>query len=171
MKRIVMLISVLSLLFAVFPAAGQAEPGAAGEADQAAAEAYIIGTEADTFAGLYEKMCADLDLKKEPVPEPEKTAGRGAYGREGEYESVTVLKDDDETFETIGYVCLPSGEREYIVRRWIGYHEDGSIIGMEVYYLLNGQYLGSIRRDYEAGRASSSSRCPYLVAGDPVSKP
>ena len=171
MKRIVMLLGVLALLLAAFPAAGTAETGPAGEAEQAAAEAYTVGTEAGTFAELYAKMCVDLDLKKEPVPEPEETAGRGAYGREGEYETVTVLKDDDETFETIGYVCLPSGEREYIVRRWIGYHEDGSIIGMEVYYLLNGQYLGSIRRDYASGRASASSRCPYLVAGDPVSKP
>ena len=168
MKRFLMMVCILALLLTAFPGAWAEEPAKEGET---AGEFYIIGTEADTFAELYERMCVSLDLEKEPIPEPEKKASRGAYGREGEYENVTVLKDDDETYETIGYVCLLSGEREYIVRRWVGYHEDQSVIGMEVYYLLNGQYLGSIRRDYEAGRASASSRCPYLVAGDPVTKP
>ena len=46
----------------------------------------------------------------------------------GDYELLTVLKDDDETLEYIGYVYDYHHEPKFIVRYWIGYHEDGELI-------------------------------------------
>ena len=61
---------------------------------------YIIGTSENTFAGLYKKMCVNLDLKKNPVPIPHTEEGQ--YDG-GQYEYVNVLKNDTETYEYIGY--------------------------------------------------------------------
>ena len=169
MKRFYSLILAFVLILMVFTPVCTAEGDHAQQRDRLSP--YIVGAEAKTFAALYTKMCFNLDLEKAPLPEPERTAERSIYGKDGGYEAYTVLKDDGETYETIGTICRAEGEREYIIRRWVGYYEDQSIIGMEVYYTPDGKYLGSIRRDYASGRATASSRCPFLVAGDPVTKP
>ena len=121
---------------------------------------YIIGAEEDTFGGLYKRMCIDLDLKKHPVPEPDELGDEYATD---DYEVIKVLKDDDETYEYIGYVYSSKDEPLYIIRRWIGYHRDGVIIAMDVYYSTDGKYIGNIQRDLTNGLSNSSSRMPYYI--------
>jgi hypothetical protein len=126
---------------------------------------YIIGTSEDTFAGLYKRMCINLDLKENPIPEPDTEEGN--YGG-GQYEYVKVLKNDAETYEYIGYVKYTNGDNRYIVRCWRGYHKDGAIIEMVVYYSLDGKYIGNIQRDRTAGTSTSSHNSPYFVPGEPM---
>lgn len=121
---------------------------------------YIIGAEEDTFSGLYKRMCISLDLKNHPVPEPDE---EGDEYLTGDYEMIKVLKDDDETYEYIGYVYSSSDKPLYIIRRWIGYHEEGVIIAMDVYYSTKGEYIGNIQRDLTNGLSNSSSRMPYYI--------
>ena len=109
-----------------------------------------------------------LDLKKHPLPKPD--TDLDPMNSDGEYEYVYMLKDDDSSYEYIGYVCTKRDVKEYIVWSWVGYHEDGSVIGMDVYYTLEGKYLGNIQRDYSAGTSTSSHRCPYYIPGQPLNK-
>lgn len=128
---------------------------------------YVIGSDENTFNGLYKRMCVNLDLKKNPIPVPD-TEIEG-YNN-GEYEYARVMKDDDESYEYIGYVRSSKGTDLYIVWNWTGFHKDGSIIGMVVYYQLDGKYLGNIQRDYSAGTSTSSHKSPYFVPGEPMNK-
>lgn len=127
--------------------------------------AYIIGSTENTFAGLYKRMCVNLDLKTNPVPTPDQEEGK--YGN-GHYEYVKVLKDDSETYEYIGYVRYADGTNRYMVRCWRGYHKDGAIIEMDVYYTLDGKYIGNIQRDLSAGTSTSSHNSPYYIPGEPM---
>ena len=123
-------------------------------------EYYTIGTSEDTFKGLYKRMCVNLDIKKYPIPEPDKYGS--VYGT-GDYERITVLKDDDETYEWIGYVYDKNDKPLYIVRCWTGYHEEGVVIQMKVYYDMKGSYIGNIQADLTNGLSNSSSRMPYYI--------
>ena len=126
---------------------------------------YIIGISENTFAGLYKKMCVNLDLKKNPVPAPDTEEGN--YGG-GQYEYVKVLKNDSETYEYIGYVRYANDVNRYLVRCWRGYHKDGALIEMDVYYTLDGKYIGNIQRDRTAGTSTSSHNSPYFIPGEPM---
>ena len=128
---------------------------------------YLIGTSENTFAGLHQRMCNNLDLKNNPIPKPDEKLS--TYGT-GDYEYVKVLKDDNKSYEFIGYVRGLTGEDRYIIWSWTGLHEDGSTINQTVYYMLDGKYLGNIQRDRSAGTSTSSSRCPYYVSGEPINK-
>ena len=130
-----------------------------------AEEFYAVGSDVNTFADLYDILCHSIDIKSNPIPEPDTKTGN--YGN-GQFEYVKVIKDDDDSYEYIGYVCSDNGSKRFIVRNWTGYHKDGSIIGMVVYYQLNGRYLGNIRRDYSSGASTSSHRCPYSIIGEPL---
>ena len=168
MKKVVSLLLAAVLLFSL-PGTGAAFADEMTE-EERIAEYYTIGNEENTFSGLYNRMCVDLDLKNYPIPTPEEISQEGEYGNSGEYEHISVLKDDDDSYEAIGYVCAKSGVKEFIIRSWRGRHKDESEIGIEVYYALDGSYLGNIQHDYTAGRASSSHRCPYFVPGEPLNK-
>ncbi len=138
-----------------------------GSSEMTAEEYYTVGNEENTFKGLYKKMCVNLDIKKYPVPEPKMDGS--TYGTD-DYERITVLKDDTETLEYIGYVYDKHDKPLYIVRYWIGYHEDGELIGMTVYYTTKGEYIGNIQRDYTNGLSNSSSRMPYYIPSQGVHK-
>ena len=155
MKKILPLILALVLALSL-PAAAFADSGK----NLTSEEYYTIGTAEDTFKGLYKKMCVNLDIKKYPVPDPD-TDG-SVYGT-GDYERVKVLKDDDETYERIGYVYDKHDKPLYIIRSWIGYHEEGVVIEMTVYYDLKGSYIGNIQADLTNGLSNSSSRMPYYI--------
>ena len=103
---------------------------------------YTVGSDEHTFEGLHDIMCVNLNLREYPVPEP----------------------------EYIGYVYDYKHEPKFIVRYWIGYHEEGELIGMLVYYMTDGKYLGNIRWDYTNELANSSSRVPYNVPGKGMHK-
>ena len=128
---------------------------------------YLIGSSENTFTGLHQRMCVNIDLKANPIPKPDEKLS--TYGS-GDYEYVKVLKDDNKSYEFIGYVRGVTGEDRYIIWSWTGLHEDGSTINQTVYYMLDGKYLGNIQRDRTAGTSTSSSRCPYYVPGEPINK-
>lgn len=123
-------------------------------------EYYTIGAEEDTFQGLYQKMCVYLDLAKHPIPQPDTDGDE--YGT-GDYERYRVLKDDEETYEYIGYVYSSTGSPKYLVRNWIGYHKDGPIISMKVYYSTDGKYIGNLQMDLTNGLSNSSHNMPYYI--------
>lgn len=123
-------------------------------------EFYTIGPSENTFSGIYNRMHIYLDLNKFPVPEPDTITSYNYVG--GNHEEVKVLVDDDASYEYIGYVCTPEGARVYIIWSWAGYHEDGSLIGVDSFYALNGVYLGNIQRDFTTGAALSSRNSPYF---------
>ncbi|MBQ8076646.1 MAG: zinc ribbon domain-containing protein [Oscillospiraceae bacterium] len=137
------------------------------EGKSAGTSPYLIGTSENTFAGLYARMCINLDLKANPIPAPEEEVD--TYGTNDKVYA-TVLKDDSTSYEYIGYVRGPAGDNKYIIWYWTGLHEDGSIISQTVYYMLDGKYLGNIQRDRTAGTSTSSSRCPYYVPSEPINK-
>ena len=172
MKRALSLLLVLVLLLCLVPAqlaaASSLKKGSSSSVKTDPAEFYTIGDTEDTFSGLYDRMCVSLDLKKHPLPKPD--TDLDPMNSDGEYEYVYMLKDDDSSYEYIGYVCTKRDVKEYIVWSWVGYHEDGSVIGMDVYYTLEGKYLGNIQRDYSAGTSTSSHRCPYYIPGQPLNK-
>ena len=130
-------------------------------------EYYTVGYAENTFEGLHRIMCNNLDTRNYPVPDSPSESGMYFNG---DYELLTVLKDDDETLEYIGYVYDYHHEPKFIVRYWIGYHEDGELIGMIVYYMTDGKYLGNIQRDYTNALANTSSRAPYNVPGQGMHK-
>lgn len=166
MKRLLSLLLSAVLLLCLVPAAMAAPSQKSEPVDPA--EFYTIGEDENTFAGLYERMCVNLDLKKNPLPEAD--TDLDPMNSDGEYEHVYILKDDETSYEYIGHVCTKHDKLEYIVWTWIGFHEDGSIIGMDVFYTLEGKYLGNIQHDYSAGTSTSSHRCPYYIPGEPLNK-
>ena len=121
-------------------------------------EFYTVGDSVHTYAGAYDRMHIYLDLNKYPIPEPEKSDYSYVTGAHDEF---YVLKDDDNSFDYIGYVCGPDGGRIFIVWSWSGYHEDGSLIGVDSYYANNGVYLGAIQRNYSTGAVVSSNGSPF----------
>ena len=125
------------------------------------AEFYTLGDSVHTFSAVYDRMHIYLDLNKYPVPEPTKSDYSYVTGAHDEF---TVLKDDDNSFDYIGYVCGPDGNRIYIVWSWSGYHKDGSLIGVDSYYALNGVYLGNIQRNYSSGAMISSNGSPFFYS-------
>ena len=166
MKKLLSLLLAAVLLLGVVPAAGASALQFSLEQEDPA-EYYTIGAEENTFAGLCERMCHSLDLKEHPLPQVD-TEG-GEYDS-GDHEIVCILKDDSETYEYIGYVCTKKDVVKYIVWRWVGFHKDGSMIGMDSYFDEDGKYLGNIQHDYTAGTSTSSSRCPYFIPGEPINK-
>ena len=122
-------------------------------------EFYTIGNSAHTFSDIYNRMHIYLDLTTYPIPEPERSDYSYSTGAHDEFH---VLKDDDNSYDYIGYVCGPDGGRIFIVWSWSGYHKDGSLIGVDSYYALNGVYLGNIQRDYTSGAVISSSGSPFF---------
>ena len=82
----------------------------------------------------------------------------------------SCLKDDDDSYDYIGYVCGPDGGRIFIIWSWSGYHEDGSLIGVDSYYALNGVYLGAVQRDYSTGAMKSSSGSPFVLYQGTIDK-
>ncbi len=131
------------------------------------AEFYTIGNSTHTFSGVYDRMHIYLDLNKYPIPEPEKSDYTYVTGAHDEF---TVLKDDDDSYDYIGYVCGPDGGRIFIIWSWSGYHEDGSLIGVDSYYALNGVYLGAVQRDYSTGAMKSSSGSPFVLYQGTIDK-
>lgn len=155
MKKMLSLILVLAIILSLSAAAF-----ADGSKKMSSEEFYTIGASEDTFKGLYKIMCTNLDLKKYPVPEPD-TDG-SVYGTD-DYERVFILNDDAETYEWIGYVYDKHDKPLYIIRSWTGYHEEGVVIQMQVYYDLKGNYIGNIQWDLTNGLSNSSSRMPYYI--------
>ena len=155
MKKLLPLILALAMILYLSVAAF-----ADGSEKTPSEEFYTIGASEDTFKGLYKIMCANLDLKKFPIPEPDTNGSE--YGTD-DYEMVTILKDDEETYEWIGYVYDKHDKPLYIVRSWTGYHEEGVVIQMTVYYDLKGNYIGNIQWDLTNGLSNSSSRMPYYI--------
>ena len=158
MRKLISVLLSLVLLCSVFPAAfadSLVRPGVAKNSE----EFYTIGNTAHSFADAYNRMHVYLDLKQYPIPEPNKSDYSYVTGQHDEF---TVLKDDDDSFDYVGYVCGPDGARTYIVWSWSGYHEDGSLIGVDSYYTLAGIYLGNIQRDYTSGAALSSRNSPFF---------
>ena len=100
-----------------------------------------------------------LDLKNYPIPEPSSSDYSYVTGAHDEF---TVLKDDDDSYDYIGYVCGPDHNRIFIIWSWSGYHQDGSLIGVDSFYTLDGVYLGQVQRDYSSGAAISSSGSPFF---------
>ena len=91
MKRAFALLLSLVLVLCLLPAPAVLALSDAEEEDPAAF--YLIGDEADSFSALYDRMCVNLRLKKQPLPEPD-TEGE-PFNASGEHEFVYVLKDDD----------------------------------------------------------------------------
>lgn len=163
MRKLVSLLLVLVLVCSVLPAASAdslLRDNAVAAKDSA--EFYTIGNSVNTFAGAYERMHIYLDLNKYPIPEPSQSSD--AFYVTGAHDEFTVLKDNDDSYDYIGYVCGPDGNRIYIVWSWAGYHKDGSLIGVDSYYALNGVYLGAVQRDYTNGAAVSSGGSPFFYA-------
>ena len=86
----------------------------------------MIGSSENTFAGLHQRMCVNLDIKANPIPKPDEDMG--AIGSETLH--AKVLKDDSESYEYIGYCRGWDGKDRYICWSWTGIHEDGSTIAM-----------------------------------------
>lgn len=171
MKRIIALLLILIMIAGTVSFA-EADSKVSGKSkgtskNNESEEYYVIGDSQNTFNGLHKKMCVNLDLKKHPLPKPDTELGDYS---DGEYEYAKIMKDDDVSYEYIGYVRTANDKNLYIVRSWTGYHEDGSLIGMDVYYTLYGYYLGNIQRDYSAGTSTSSHNCPYFIPGEPMNK-
>ena len=158
MRKLVSVVLVLLLFCSVLPAAS-ADSLVSGAAAKDSAEFYTLGNTVHTFAGAYERMHIYLDLNKYPIPEPSQSSD--AFYVTGAHDEFTVLKDDDDSYDYVGYVCGPDGSRIYIVWSWAGYHTDGSLIGFDSYYALNGVYLGAVQRDYTNGAAISSGGSPF----------
>ncbi len=102
-----------------------------------------------------------LDLNKFPLPETETT---GFVYSNGQREEINVLKDDDDFYDYIGYICNSAGAKAYTIWGWAGYHEDSSLVGVDNYYSLDGVYLGNVQRDHSAGAAYSSRNSPFFSA-------
>ena len=157
MRKLISVFLVLIMVSIVLPAAS-ADSLIRGSAPKDSTEFYTIGNSVHTFAGAYDRMHIYLDLNKYPIPEPVKSDYSYVTGAHDEF---YVLKDDDDSFDYIGDVCGPDGGRIFIVWSWSGYHEDGSLIGVDSYYANNGVYLGAIQRNYTTGAVVSSNGCPF----------
>ncbi len=160
MRKLISLVLILVLVCSVLPAAS-ADSLVSADVAKDSSEFYTIGNSAHTFAAVYDRMHIYLDLNTYPIPEPVKSDYSYVTGAHDEF---TVLKDDDDSYDYIGYVCGPDGGRLFIIWSWSGYHEDGSLIGVDSYYALNGVYLGAVQRDYTNGAAVSSSGSPFFYS-------
>ena len=158
MRKLLSFLLAVFLVCSILPAAA-ADSLVRDFSAKDSAEFYTIGNSVHTFSGLYDRMHVYLDLNKYPIPEPQKSDYSYVTGAHDEF---TVLRDDNDSFDYIGYVCGPDGNRIFIVWSWSGYHEDGSLIGVDSYYALNGVYLGCIQRDYTNGAVISSSGSPFF---------
>ncbi len=130
---------------------------------------YTVGSEENTFDTLYKKMCVNLDLHTHPFPEGDTIRNQGAYVF-GEYEKTVILTNDEHAYEVIGTVFRKDGSEKYLLHRWIGYQENGDIIGMDVYYTLQGRYVGNIRHNYSDSTSLPSHRCPYMIPDEALMK-
>ncbi len=158
MRKLISFLLVLVLALSILPAAF-ADSLIRDAVAKDSVEFYTIGNSVHTYSAAYDRMHIYLDLNNYPIPEPEKSDYSYVTGAHDEF---TVLKDDDDSFDYIGYVCGPDGNRIFIVWSWSGYHKDGSLIGVDSYYALNGVYLGNIERDYTSGAVVSSSNSPFF---------
>ena len=167
MRKFLSILLVFVLVCSVMPAASadslmrsfvnpNLEPAYTVPADSI--EFYTIGN-IHTFAEAYSRMHIYLDLKNYPIPEPSSSDYSYVTGAHDEF---TVLKDDDDSYDYIGYVCGPDHNRIFIIWSWSGYHQDGSLIGVDSFYTLDGVYLGQVQRDYSSGAAISSSGSPFF---------
>ena len=160
MRKLISVVLILVLVFTVLPVA-LADSLISADVAKDSSEFYTIGNSAHTFPAIYDRMHIYLDLNTYPIPEPEKSDYSYVTGAHDEF---TVLKDDDDSYDYIGYVCGPDGGRIFIIWSWSGYHEDGSLIGVDSYYALNGVYLGAVQRDYTNGVVISSSGSPFFYS-------
>lgn len=170
MKRFIALLIILVTISGLVPIAhadNKISSKLYSEIQEEESEFYIISDSENTFSGLYKRMCVNLDLKENPIPVPDTELGH--YGN-GQYEYAKIMKNDDKSYEYVGYVRSSNDKDLYIVWNWSGFHKDGSIIGIVVYYQLDGKYLGNIQRDYSAGTSTSSHNSPYFVPGEPMNK-
>lgn len=158
MRKFISLLLVLILVLSVLPSAF-ADSLVRGGAAKDSAEFYTIGNSAHTFAEVYNRMHIYLDLNQYPIPEPQKSDYSYVTGAHDEF---TVLKDDDDSFDYIGYVCNQDGGHIFIVWSWSGYHKDGSLIGVDSYYTTDGVYLGNVERNYTTDSALSSGGSPFF---------
>ena len=159
MRRLISFLLVFVLICSFIPsvfADSLVRDGAAKNS----AEFYTIGNSAHTFAAVYDRMHIYLDLNKYPIPEPSVSDYHYVTDQHDEF---TVLKDDDDSYDYVGYVCNPDHSRYFIVWSWSGYHKDGSLIGVDSYYALNGVYLGAVQRDYSTGAVYSSGGSPFAI--------
>lgn len=157
MQKFCVVLLVIVLLFSVASVIG-ADSLLRSGTPQNSSDFYTIASSENTFSGVYNRMHVYLNLNKYPIPEPESV---GHDYPSGQHEEFTVLRDDDNSYDYIGYVCLPDGTRSYIIWSWSGYHEDGSLIGVDSYYALNGVYLGNVQHNYSSGAALSSRNSPF----------
>ena len=167
MKKLIAILFAVLLLLSLLPAALAAAPTEEMQEETLRREFYTVGPEVDPFAGLSERMCRKLELGDHPLPA---AGARGDEYDSGDYEDGCVLKDDKESYCFIGYVYSRKDVALYIVWRWIGFHKDGTLVGMDAYFDLDGSYLGNIQRDYETGRTVSSEGCPYPIPGEPLGR-
>ena len=167
MRKFLSILLIFVLVCSVMPAASadslmrsfvnpNLEPAYTVPADSI--EFYTIGN-IHTFAEAYSRMHIYLDLKNYPIPEPSSSDYSYVTGAHDEF---TVLKDDDDSYDYIGYVCGPDHNRIFIIWSWSGYHQDGSLIGVDSFYTLDGVYLGQVQRDYSTGATISSSGSPFF---------
>ena len=157
MRKLLSLLLALALFCSVVPAAF-ADSLVLAPAAKDSVEFYTIGNSVHTFAGLYDRMHIYLDLNKYPIPEPQKSDYTYPTGAHDEF---YVLRDDDYSYDYIGYVCGPEGYHIFIIWSWSGYHKDGSLIGVDSFYTTDGVYLGCVQRNYTTGAAVSSAGCPF----------
>ena len=166
MDKVISIVLAFVLVFSVLPIASADSLIRDGLAKDSA-EFYTIGNSAHTFDALYNRMHVYLDLNQYPIPEPNKSDYSYVTGQHDEF---TVLKDDDVSYDYIGYVCNPDGSRSFIIWSWSGYHEDGTLIGVDSYYALNGVYLGAVQRDYSTGAVRSSGGSPFALYNGSIDK-
>ncbi len=165
MKKTAALLFVLICFVAILPI-GKAEEA---DAEEAAGWVYTIGSEENSLDGVYRRLCINMDLHSYPLPEPDAIRNRGTYSF-GEYEKTVILVNTDRAYELVGTVYSKDNSEKYLIHRWIGYQEDGDIIGMDVYYSLHGKYIGNIRHNYTEGTSLPSHRCPYSIPGEELMK-
>lgn len=158
MRKFLSLLLAFVLFCSVVPAAF-ADSLVLSPAAKDSVEFYTIGNSVHTFAGLYDRMHIYLDLNKYPIPATDTSDYSYVTGAHDEFK---VLKDDDDSFDYIGYVCGPEGNRIFIIWSWSGYHKDGSLIGVDSFYTTDGVYLGNVQRNYTTGASLSSSNSPFV---------
>ena len=161
MRKFASLLLVLLLVSIALPVASADSLVKGGAVAKDSVEFYTIGNSTHTFSGVYDRMHIYLDLNHYPIPEPDHSDYSYVTGAHDEF---FVLKDDDDSYDYIGYVCGPDSGRIFIIWSWSGYHKDGSLIGVDSFYATNGVYLGAIQRNYTTGAVVSSSGSPFFYS-------
>ena len=161
MRKFASLLLVLLLVSIALPVASADSLVKGGAVAKDSVEFYTIGNSTHTFSGVYDRMHIYLDLNQYPIPEPDHSDYSYVTGAHDEF---VVLKDDDDSYDYIGYVCGPDGGRIFIIWSWSGYHKDGSLIGVDSFYATNGVYLGAIQRNYTTGAVVSSAGSPFFYS-------